>query len=150
MRTAVIAIALAVLAGSAATAQNGSPSSRAPKKGDAVVVKGCLSGQALEATELGSKDATGALSNGVTFRLTGDKTLLRQLRDEHDGKIVDVEGVLKSDLPKESVASRKVGRMRITIGTPAQSPNSQEAATRRALPVLEVTSYNGSTTTCGR
>lgn len=150
MRTAVIAIALAMLAASAATAQKGSPSSRAPKKGDAVVVKGCLSGQALEATELGSKDATGALSSGVTFRLTGDKTLLRQLRDDHDGKIVDVEGVLKSDLPRESVASRKVGRMRITIGTPAQSPNSQEAATRRSLPVLEVTSYNGSTTTCGR
>ena len=150
MRTAVIAIALAVLAGSAATAQKDSPSSRVPKKGDAVVVKGCLSGQALEATELGSKDATEALSSGVTFRLTGDKTLLRQLRDEQDGKIVDVEGVLKSDLPKESVASRNVGRMRITIGTPAQSPNSQEAATRRALPVLEVTSYNGSTTTCGR
>jgi hypothetical protein len=150
MRTAVIAIALAMLAASAATAQKGSPCSRAPKKGDAVVVKGCLSGQALEATELGSKDATGALSSGVTFRLTGDKALLRQLRDEHDGKIVDVEGVLKSDLPRESVASRKVGRMRITIGTPAQSPNSQEAATRRSLPVLEVTSYNGSTTTCGR
>jgi hypothetical protein len=86
----------------------------------------------------------------MTFRLTGDKALLKQLRDEHDGKVVEVEGVLKSELPKESVATRKVGRMRITIGTPSANPASQEAETRRSLPVLEVTAFDGSTTSCGR
>jgi hypothetical protein len=126
------------------------PAAKTPRKGDTIVVKGCLTGQALEATDLGSVDVTGALSSGVTFRLTGDRNLLKQLRDEHDGKVVEVEGLLKSDLPKESAATRKVGKMRIVIGTPAASPISQEAETKRSLPVLEVKSFDGSTVTCGR
>ena len=148
-RLLVSAVVLAVSV-SAVAAQKEKDSSKPPKKGDTIMVRGCLTGQALEATELGSTDVAGALSSGVTFRLTGDRTLLKQMRDEHDGKVVDVQGILKSDLPSQSVASRKVGKMRITIGTPAANPASQEAETRRSLPVLEVKSFDGSTTSCGR
>lgn len=145
-----VSLLVLLLTSSATAAQKEKPVSREPKKGEAIVVKGCLTGQALEATELGSVDATGALSSGVTFRLTGDKNLLKQMRDEHDGKVVEVNGILKSDLPRESVVSRKVGRMRITLGTPSVNPAAQEAETRRSLPVLEVKSFDGSTVTCGR
>ena len=151
MRTRLLVCALVLTVGaSAAAAQKEKDASRPPKKGDAIMVRGCLTGQALEASELGSTDITGALSSGVTFRLTGDKTLLKQMRDEHDGKVVEVQGVLKSNLPAQSVATRNVGKMRITIGTPATNPASQEAETKRSLPVLEVKSVNGSTTSCGR
>jgi hypothetical protein len=145
-----VVVAVLFLAHAAPASQKEERPSRPPKKGDAIVVRGCLTGQALEATELGRTDSTGALSNGLTFRLTGDKNLLKQMREEADGKVVDVEGILRSELPSQSVATRKVGRMRITIGSPAASPNSQEAETRRSLPVLEVRSFNGSTTSCGR
>lgn len=121
-----------------------------PKKGDAISVRGCLTGSALEATDLGSLDVTGAISSGVTFRLTGDKNLLKQMREKHDGRIVDIEGILKSDLRQENLVGRKVGKMRITIGSPAANPGTPEAEGRRSVPVLEVKSYEGSITTCGR
>ena len=130
--------------------QKENPTSRGPRKGDTVVVRGCLTGQALEATDLSWADATGLLSSGTTFRLTGDKSRLKQLRDEHDGKVVEVEGVLKSELPKESAATRTVGKVRITIGTPSTPATSREDEARRSLPVLEVKSYEGGTVTCGR
>ncbi len=149
-RTTLSTAAVLMVAAGLAAGQKDTSASRAPKKGEAIVVKGCLTGQALEATELGWVDATGALSSGVTFRLTGDRNILKQLRDEHDGRVVRVEGVLKSDLPKDSVATRSVGKVRITIGTPAASPGSQAAETRRALPVLEVKSCDGTSVTCGR
>ena len=144
-----LAVAATIAGAGGFSARQETPA-KAPRKGDSIVVRGCLTGTALEATDLGSVDATGGLSSGVTFRLTGDKDLLKQLRDEHDGKVVEVGGQLKSDLPKESVATRKVGKMRIVIGTPATNPVSQEAETKRSFPVLEVKSYGGGTVSCGR
>src|SRR5688572_15389349 len=124
----------ATIAGVDAVQQEGTLS-RAPKKGETIVVKGCLTGQALQATDLGSGEVRESLSSEMTFRLTGDKTLLKQLKAGHDGNVVEVQGVLKSELPKESTATRKVGKMRITFGTPSEAPLSREAETRRSLPV---------------
>ena len=121
-----------------------------PKKGDVISVRGCLTGSALEATDIKSVDTTDLLSNGVTFRLTGDKALLKKMRDEADGRVVDVEGRLKSELPKANAQSRKVGKVRITVGVPMATPATPAAETQRSLPVLEVTSFEGSTTACGR
>jgi hypothetical protein len=102
-----------------------------------------LRGGALEATESEALDATGLLAGGLTFRLTGDKSLLKQLREKHDGKVVEVRGVLKSDLPHPSGGSQSLGKMRIRIGAPTPSPNSPDAESRRVLPVLEVKSFDG-------
>lgn len=121
-----------------------------PKKGEAISVRGCLTGSALEATELGSVDATGGLSSGVTFQLKGDKALLKDMRDKYDGRVVEVQGILKSDLPQENVTSRKVGKVRITIGSPAANPGSLAAEGQRSQPVLEAKSYEGTITVCGR
>jgi hypothetical protein len=38
--------------------------------------------------------------------------------------------------------------MKVTIGAPAVNPVSPQAQTQRSLPVLEVKSFNGSTTSC--
>lgn len=121
-----------------------------PKKGDRIEVKGCLSGSALEAAGIRDTDAIGTLAIGLTFRLTGDKKLLKQLRDEFGGKVVDVEGILKSDLPRENAGAGQLGRMRIAIGGPSAAPGSPEAEARRSFPVLEVKSFRGSATSCGR
>jgi len=147
MRTTIIG--LLCLAFPLVSAAQVEKPAKLPKKGDSIAVRGCLTGTALEATDLANQDITGLLASGVTFRLTGDKNLLKRLRDEHDGKIVDVEGLLKSELPKETVQTRKVGKMKITIGTPS-APTSATAETKRSLPVLEVTSYDGGSTSCSR
>lgn len=120
------------------------------EKGDTISVKGCLSGNALIATESDEVDAAGVMANGVTFRLDGRKGELKSLREAHDGKLVTVRGELKSDLRREQGQSATVGRMRITIGGAPPNPNSPQAANRRSLPVLELESFTGSQTPCAR
>lgn len=118
------------------------------EKGDTISVKGCLSGNALIATESDEVDAAGVMANGLTFRLDGRKGVLKSLREAHDGRLVTVRGELKSDLPREQGQSATVGRMRITIGGAPPNPNSPNAANRRSLPVLEIESFTGSPTAC--
>jgi hypothetical protein len=139
-----------LLAGGAAFAQDQKSPRRPVKKGDALTVKGCLAGGALEATESDGLEGTGLLQEGITFRLTGDKALLKQLREKYDRRLVSIAGVLKSDLPQLGGQTRSVGRVRITIGGASPSPHSPQTENRRALPVLQVTSFDGSETACAR
>jgi hypothetical protein len=113
------------------------------RKGDSVTLRGCLAGASLDATDAEEPEVQTALIGGLTFQLKGDKKLLKSLRDKHDGKVVTVRGVLKSDLVQAEGQSRTVGRTRITIGGAMPNPNSPQADTRRALPVLEVKSFDG-------
>ena len=123
--------------------------SRPPKKGDRVVVTGCLDGRALTATDVrGAEQDQPRPLTAVTFRLEGNRTLLRDLREKGNERIVRVEGVLKSDLPREEGGGRQAGRVRITIGEPVSSPGSMQEQNRRAIPVLDVKSFEGASTPC--
>jgi hypothetical protein len=151
MRTlAVCAVFAALPIAAPAHQEKASRPPHASKKGDAIVARGCLNGSVLEALEVGAKADAVSLPAAVTFRLTGDKALLKQMREEADGTEVEVQGKLKSDLPQENGQGRKVGKVRITIGTPAVMPGSVDAERKRSLPALEVTSFEGSTVRCGR
>jgi hypothetical protein len=120
------------------------------RKGDSVTLRGCLNGASLDATDADEPEVQAALVGGLTFQLKGDKQLLKDLKAQHDGKVVTLKGVLKSDLLQSEGQSKTVGRMRITIGGATPNPNSPHADTRRALPVLEVKSFNGTGTTACR
>ncbi len=152
MRTAVLVCVLLAVVGTRAVAQQDEkPVAKPVQKGDSLRVTGCLAGGALEATESEALESSGVLVGGLTFRLTGDKALLKQLRDKYDRQVVAVTGVLKSALPQQEGQSRTVGRTRITIGGATPNPNSPHAENRRALPVLEVKSFDGvATISCGR
>jgi hypothetical protein len=150
MRTTAALTLLFAACIAAPNAQEDRAKSKVPGKGDAIAVKGCLVGGALEATESEALDATGLLAGGLTFRLTGNKATLKEMRTKHDRRLVSVKGTLKSDLPQAGGQGRTFGRTRITIGGATPSPNSPQAETRRSLPVLEVTSYDGGSTECGR
>jgi hypothetical protein len=139
-----------ILAALPIQAQRTEKKSGPPKKGDAIAVKGCLSGSALEAAGIRDEESVGTLASGLTFRLTGDKKLLKQLRDQYNGKVVEVEGILKSELPRDTATAGQLGRMRIAIGAPSAAPGSLEAENRRSFPVLQVKAFEGSTSACGR
>ncbi len=147
----LVVIVLVAAMSSLAVAQEEKTPAKPAEKGDTITVKGCLDGGALVATESGALDSTGLLAAGLTFRLTGDKAVLKELREKHDHKVVSVRGVLKSDLPRQEGQSRSVGRMRITIGGANPNPNSPHAESRRSLPVLEAKSFEAvADISCGR
>jgi hypothetical protein len=151
MRIAHLLCCCLVLATAATAAtESAQTADRATRKGDPLTVKGCLSGTSLVATETSAADTTALLAEGLTFRLAGDKALLRQLRQEHDRRLVEVRGILKSNLPQAGAQPRSLGGMRIGIGATAPMTGRPEGEARRVLPVLEVTAFDGGSTFCGR
>jgi hypothetical protein len=142
---------MCVLLAAPAAAQEG-PKPKVPKKGDEIIVRGCLKGLILTATETSlsaSEDSTGKLVTPYTYQLKGPKDLLRKLREEHDDRVVEVTGELKSTLPQESaLRGVTIGKTRIMVGVGA---NSADPMVRQgeSLPVLEVKSYEGVRVTCG-
>ena len=131
-------------------AQQEKPPSKPPSKGDAIVVRGCLSGSALESTETRMVDGTDPKrerTSAVTFRLTGDSDVLKQMRKDHDGQIVEVTGILKSDLPTDNGRHVKtIGKTRIVVGV--RTPQTTQPHDPPYRPVLQVKSYEGLATIC--
>ena len=125
------------------------PADRQPQKGDSIVVKGCLKGRSLESTETGFADSDARSMTALVYRLSGDKNLLKQMRDQHDNSVVEVTGTLKSTLPPaDGIGGMTIGKTRVRIGsTSVGSGATAEAG--RSLPVLEVKSYEGVSVKCG-
>jgi hypothetical protein len=122
-----------------------------PKKGDTVSVRGCLRGSAVEQADLLVEDENGdARQNdqvpALTYRLQGDKSLLRQLKDKHDRMVVQVKGILRSELSRSGIGT-DVGRTRITIGVDPRNPTR---GAEQPLPVLEAKSFEATTVSCGK
>jgi hypothetical protein len=151
MRT-IIAAAVCLALASAAAGQDKEKkdSSDLPKKGDVVALKGCFRGGALEATDVGRDEEGFTPLLGTTFRLTGKKDVLKEMKEKHDGQLVEVRGTLKSDLQPQVGYGTSVGKMRITIGGPTGGAGARDAGTQRSLPVVEVLAFTGSETPCGR
>jgi hypothetical protein len=150
---AFIPLCLAVsLLGTGAVAGQGEKP-RPHKKGDTLLIRGCLHGSAVESAQVMTLDAEGdtrvdAQLPALTFRLQGKKDLLKELKDKHDRTVVEVKGILRSELSGSGIG-KDVGRTRITIGVDPKTGRSPQG-TDQAVPVLEAISYEGSTVTCGR
>jgi hypothetical protein len=139
-----------ILATSVAIAAGQSDRVRIPKKGDVLVVRGCLRGSAVESAQAMAVDAEGATHAldqvpPLTYRLQGDKGILKSLKQKHDRMIVDVKGILRSELTRSGLGT-DVGRTRITIGVDPRSSLGSD----QPVPVLEATSFEGSTISCAK
>jgi hypothetical protein len=151
MRTLIAAaVCLTLSSGAAGQDKEKKDTSDLPKKGDAVAVKGCFRGGAVEATDVGADGEGFTPLLGTTFRLTGRKDVLKEMKEKQEGRLVEVRGRLKSDLQQQAGYGTNLGRMRVTIGGPTGSPGARDAANQRALPVLEVSGFEGTGTPCGR
>jgi hypothetical protein len=125
------------------------PAAAPSKKGDRIVIYGCLRGSSLEATDVGGSEDVSPMTQGITFRLTGDKKVLKELKEKHEKKLVEVHGTLKSDL-QQRYPETKLGRVRIGIGSPSTGSASAADEAKRAVPVVEVASFTGRDTSCVR
>jgi hypothetical protein len=123
---------------------------KVPRKGDEVVVKGCLHGAMLEATETMLVDESGSLITPYTFQLKGKKDLLKQLRQEHDGRLVELTGKLQSSLEVPGRRGTQIGRTGIFVGAGTSTTNRPDPGGDRIMPVLEVKSYEGTGASCRR
>ena len=142
-------LVLALLLPVAAVAAQEKSAAAPSKKGDRIAIYGCLRGSALEATDIGGSDDVSPMTQGMTFRLTGDKKVLKELKEKQEKKLVEIQGVLKSDL-QQRYPETKLGRVRIGIGSPSTGSASAADEAKRAVPVVEVTSFKGSDTSCVR
>jgi hypothetical protein len=126
------------------------PTVRTPQKGDSVVVKGCLRGSSLESTETGILNSDATMMTALTYRLTGNKAMLKSLRAEHDGRVVEVTGILKSKLPTGSEEQGlTLGGTRVRVGVGSAPVGSPAAEVNRSIPVLEVKEFEGLAVQCG-
>ena len=149
-RTCTVAVLL--IAGLAPGAAQDAPEKkpRPPGKGDAVVVKGCLSRGVLAAHDTRKEDDDAAATTSpIDFRLTGSKRILKPFREEHEGHLEEVTGVLKSHLPDEkSAKGMRIGGTGIFIGGGAPRAGGIQEMTPH-LPVLEVKSVRHIGDRCG-
>ena len=140
MLIALLLLAL-TLSGPVQEKSKGDP--KPPRRGDTVVVRGCIAGATADSSDVsGTKDETHYFEF-VTFRLTGDKKVLQDIRKEHTGHADVLHGELRTDLPKPGVG-RTGGNSRVTFGVargmaPEQAP---------PLPVLKVASVEHTGITC--
>lgn len=149
MRIVCSLIALLLCAGSL-SAQQTVPQ-KPPKKGDTVLVRGCLRGNAVEQADLLIEDAEGEVKQNdqvpaLTYRLQGDKSVLKDLKDKHDRMVVQVKGILRSELSGSGLGTT-VGRTRITIGADPRNPTR---GAEQQLPVLDAKSFEATTVSCGK
>jgi hypothetical protein len=133
----------------AAQAAQQTPLQKVPKKGDIVSVRGCLRGNAVEQADLMTEEAEGEVRRNeqvpaLTYRLEGDKGVLKELKDKHDRMVVQVKGVLRSELSRNALGT-DVGRTRITIGADPRHPTR---GVDQPLPVLDARSFEATTVSC--
>lgn len=119
------------------------------KRGDTIVVRGCITGGTVESSDAQANDSTGTYTGFVTYRLTGDKKALKQIKQEHDGHVDIVTGILKSDLPADNTArGKRVGNTRITVGVGAQPTHDPNVV--QYLPALQVKEVEHTGVNCRR
>lgn len=133
----LVVVASTVVAG----IQEKPKSDRPPKRGDTVLVTGCVSRGKIESNDLKVADGEGTYDRLVTYRLTGDKKVLESLKKEHEGHVETLTAVLKSELPIDD--HRRIGNTSVGIGLPGRNQPAMPS-----YPVLEVKSAEHSGKTC--
>ncbi|HXG54599.1 MAG TPA: hypothetical protein VNJ03_04405 [Vicinamibacterales bacterium] len=118
-----------------------------PKRGDAVSVRGCITGGTIQSSETEMQDLSGTYPGFITYRIAGNRKLVNPIKKEHDGHADVLTGTLKSDLlARDGRQEKRVGKTRITIGV-GQPPRPGSLA-QEPLPVLDVTAIEHTGATC--
>ena len=134
----IVATALAVaISGTQKPEDGGLPPS---KKGDTLVIRGCVSGLLLKDLRGQKTDPVSGGETSVVYRLVGEKKLLQIIQKEHQDQVLDVTGVLASNPNVSSTTrSKQMGKARVYVG--AGSQETSMPAQSPSYPILRVTSF---------
>ena len=139
-------LAVALIFALGGTQENAQEAYAEPKRGDTIVVRGCITGGKIESSETQVPDRRGAYPVLVTYRLTGEKKALKQIREDHAGHVDVITGVLKSDLPHQNASrGKRIGNTDIVIGNPPRT----DPHTPQFLPALQVKKIDHTGINCG-
>ena len=99
----------------------------APKKGDIAFIRGCNAWPLLVQAGLAKPEITGHAGTAYTYRLSGDKNLVKPLQKEHLHTIVEVTGVLRAPAtPPPAPRSKEFGKTRVYVGSSGSAPTPPE------------------------
>jgi hypothetical protein len=133
----IVAFALGMSMGAQKPEDGGIPPSG---KGDAVVVRGCVSGSLLKDLRAQKTEPVTGSETAVVYRLAGEKKLLQAIQKEHQGQVLDVSGVLASNPASPStVRSKNMGKTRVYVGAGAQQ--TSDPAQPPSYPTLKVSAF---------
>jgi hypothetical protein len=108
---------------------------------DMVVARGCVTGGTLTVVSGDDTDTTGPRSSTQTYRISGPKRLVQQLRKEHEGHFEEVTGRVKGEVAPPNVVRRKqVGKVGIVVGAAPGDANPNTARVPE-MPSIEVETY---------
>jgi hypothetical protein len=100
-----------------------------------VAVRGCVVSGAFT-----TASRAGVTTERATYRLTGPKGLLKQLRTDHEGHFEEITGRLSGDSAGQTVRKKKVGKVTVIAGTGRGVSGSGTEETFD-LPSIEVVSF---------
>ena len=108
----------------ATLAQDQEPKAKpVPKDSVEVLTRGCLKGRVFTATPRPADEGAihGPDVAGHRFRVSGPKDVMALVK-QHDGHLVEVDGIVRKAALGDQGAGMKVGHSRVVIGAPAAIP----------------------------
>jgi hypothetical protein len=109
------------------------------KKGDPIVIQGCVSGSLLKDLRHQKTEAVTGAETAVVYRLIGEKKLLRIIQKEHQDQVLEVIGVAESNHDNTATHTKEMGRVRLFVGAGEQE--TSQPGKPPSYPTLRVTSF---------
>jgi hypothetical protein len=78
---------------------------------DVVAVRGCVVSGAFTTAA-----RAGVTTERATYRLTGPRGLLKQLRHDHEGHFEEITGRMSGESAGQTVRKKKVGKVAVIVG----------------------------------
>ena len=119
-----------------------------PQRGDTIVASGCVDGATFETSDTTGREKGNRYTELLTFRLTGDKKTLEEIRKEHSGHVDTITGELRTDLPRNHPRGKTIGRTRIVVGVGSGRNGMGIEPAPPPMPVLRVTAFEHTGSRC--
>ncbi len=104
------------------------------------ILQGCITGSIISSIQVDEQSSPMALPVGATLRVAGSKEVVRVLKTEHNGHILEMTGKMKGSFgPPTQTTTKAFGKLSVGVGG-AQSvgPNTPGVP---SMPSFEVQSF---------